>query len=44
MESDNAFNHTQFSAPDGQYGDSTFGQIISAASARQTQLAARITF
>lgn len=44
MESDNAFNHTQFSAPDGLYGDSTFGQIIAAANARQTQLGARITF
>jgi hypothetical protein len=44
MESDNAFNHTQFNAPDGTYGDATFGEITSAASARQTQLAARITF
>ncbi len=44
MESDNAFNHTQFGAPDGLYGDATFGQITSAASARQTQLAAKFSF
>jgi hypothetical protein len=44
MESDNAFNHTQFTNPDGQMGDTTFGQITSAANARQTQLAAKIVF
>ena len=44
MASSNAFNHTQFGAPDGTYGDSTFGEITTAASARQTQLAAKITF
>ena len=44
MESDNVFNHTQFLAPDGLYGDSTFGQITAAAAARQTQLAAKIVF
>ncbi len=44
MSSSNAFNHTQFGAVDGLYGDTTFGQITSAASARQTQLSARITF
>ena len=44
MSSSNAFNHTQFGAVDGLYGDTTFGQITSAAAARQTQLAARITF
>jgi hypothetical protein len=44
MESDNVFNHTQFSNPDGAVIDTTFGQITSAASARQTQLATKIVF
>jgi len=44
MESDNVFNHTQFSLPDGLFVDGTFGQITGAASARRTQLAAKITF
>lgn len=44
MESDNAFNHTQFGNPDGLYGDGTFGQITGAVQARHTQLAARIVF
>jgi hypothetical protein len=44
MESDNVFNHTQFANPTSTYGSSTFGQISSAAAARQTQLAARFTF
>jgi hypothetical protein len=44
MESDNVFNHTQFSNPVSQYGSGTFGQITSAAAARQTQLAAKIVF
>ena len=50
MESDNVFNHTQFNAPDGNYGDGapstggTFGQITGAAAGRQTQLAAKIYF
>jgi hypothetical protein len=29
LESYNVFNHTNFSEPDGNYGDSTFGQIES---------------
>jgi hypothetical protein len=44
MASQNAFNHTQLLAPDGLYGDATFGQITSAAGARVTQLVAKITF
>jgi len=44
MTSSNVFNHTQFGPVDGLYGDTTFGQITSAAAARQTQLAAKITF
>lgn len=44
MESDNVFNHTQFGNPTSTYGSGTFATIGSAANARQTQLAARITF
>jgi len=54
MESDNVFNHTQFANPGsttGSFNSSTqngfstaFGQITSAASARQTQLAAKFYF
>ena len=50
METDNVFNHTQFSLPDGDLADGTvsqggtFGQITSAAQGRQTQLAAKIYF
>jgi hypothetical protein len=51
MESDNVFNHTQFANPSGTWADTvptstttSFGQISSAAAARQTQLAAKIYF
>jgi hypothetical protein len=51
MESDNVFNHTQFSNPSSSFSDSvpgssttSFGQISSAATARQTQLAAKFYF
>jgi hypothetical protein len=44
MASANVFNHTQLGAPDGTYGDATFGQITSAAGARVTQLNAKINF
>jgi len=46
MESDNVFNHTQFNNPDGNYSHlgSTFGNVTSAAAARQSQLALRILF
>ena len=44
MESDNVFNHTQFNNPDGNYSDGTFGEITSAAAARQTQLAGKFYF
>jgi hypothetical protein len=44
MESDNVFNHTQFNNPVSTFGSGTFGQITSAAAARQTQLGAKIYF
>ena len=55
MESDNVFNHTQFSNPGSTVSNSfnsgtqggfpsSFGQITAGASARQTQLAAKIYF
>jgi hypothetical protein len=51
MESDNVFNHTQFSNPTSTWSDTvptlattSFGQISAAASARQTQLAVKIKF
>jgi hypothetical protein len=44
MESDNVFNHTQFNNPGSTFGGSTFGLITGAASARQTQLAAKVYF
>jgi hypothetical protein len=45
MESDNVFNHTNFSLPFTDYSAATtFGTISGAANARQTQLAAKIYF
>jgi hypothetical protein len=44
MESDNVFNHTQFSLPQGNITSSQFGNITGAAAGRQTQLAAKIYF
>ncbi|MGI4829711.1 MAG: carboxypeptidase regulatory-like domain-containing protein [Janthinobacterium lividum] len=44
LESDNAFNHTQFTNPTSTYGASTFGTITSAAAGRQTQLAGKFYF
>ena len=44
MESDNVFNHTQFSSPSGSFTSANFGLITSAAAGRQTQLAAKIYF
>jgi len=44
MESDNVFNHTQFSNPNSNFASGAFGQISSAAAGRQTQLAAKIYF
>jgi hypothetical protein len=51
MESDNVFNHTQFNNPASTFSDSvpkstttSFGQITSAAAARQTLIAAKIYF
>ena len=47
MESDNAFNHTQFSNPASTFADTlsaSFGQISAAAAARVTQLRAKIYF
>jgi hypothetical protein len=46
-ETFNAFNHTQFYGPaavDGQLEDPNFGQIVSAASPRLVQLAAKLVF
>jgi hypothetical protein len=44
MESDNAFNHTQFNNPTSGVTSGNLGLITSAASARQTQLAAKVYF
>ena len=44
LESDNVFNHTQFNLPDSNFADGTFGQILSARTARQTQLGVKIYF
>jgi hypothetical protein len=47
MEAFNAFNHTQFYGPaavDGQIEDPHFGNIVSAASPRLVQLAAKFSF
>jgi hypothetical protein len=45
MESDNVFNHTQFSNPTSTYGSGTFGRITGTQqAARQTQLAVKIYF
>ena len=44
MESDNVFNHTQFSNPTSTYGSSALGVVSSAAAGRQSQLAAKIYF
>ena len=44
MESDNVFNHTQFSNPTSNYASGNFGLITAAAAGRQTQLAGKIYF
>jgi hypothetical protein len=44
IESDNVFNHTQFSNPSGSFTSSNFGVITSAAPGRQSQLAAKFYF
>jgi hypothetical protein len=44
IESDNVFNHTQFSNPSGSFTSSNFGVITSAAAGRQSQLAAKFYF
>jgi len=45
METDNVFNHTQFSNPSSTFGSGTFGQISGVQNpARLTQLAAKIYF
>jgi hypothetical protein len=44
MESDNVFNHTQFLNPTANSSSGNFGLVTSAASGRQTQLAAKIYF
>jgi hypothetical protein len=43
----NVFNHAQFYGPqsvDGNYSDSTFGQVISATPPRLLQVAAKMVF
>ncbi len=44
MESDNVFNHTQFSNPTSTYGSSALGVVSGAAAGRQSQIAAKIYF
>jgi hypothetical protein len=44
LEAYNAFNHTQFGAPNGNIASSNFGRITSASPGRQVQLAAKIYF
>ena len=44
MESDNVFNHTQFSLPTSNITSGNFGVITGAQPARETQLAAKISF
>ncbi len=44
LESDNVFNHTQFSNPTSGVTSGSLGIISSAAAARQTQLAAKFYF
>jgi hypothetical protein len=44
MESDNVFNHTQFTNPTSSYTSGTFGQTGGTQSARLSQLAAKFYF
>jgi hypothetical protein len=44
IESDNVFNHTQFSNPSGSYTSANFGLITAAAAGRQSQLGAKFYF
>ncbi len=44
MESDNVFNHTQFSNPTSSFTSTNFGLITAAAAGRQTQLAVKFYF
>ncbi|MGB7130452.1 MAG: carboxypeptidase regulatory-like domain-containing protein [Candidatus Sulfotelmatobacter sp.] len=47
LEAFNAFNHAQFYGPaavDGEVNDPNFGQVVSAASPRLVQVAAKLTF
>jgi hypothetical protein len=39
----NVFNHVNFQAPDTNYGDSTFGQVVNTQAPRQVQLALTIS-
>lgn len=44
MESDNAFNHTQFTNPQTNYSSGTFGQVAGTQPARLSQLGAKFYF
>jgi hypothetical protein len=44
MESDNVFNHTQFTNPTSTFTSANLGQISSAAAGRQTQIAVKVYF
>jgi hypothetical protein len=44
IEGYNVFNHTNFSLPDGNIGDSTFGHITGSLAGRQIQLAGKFYF
>ncbi len=40
----NAFNHTNFEAPDSKFGTSNFGQIFGAKRAREIEIALKYSF
>ena len=44
VEAFNAFNHANFGVPDGNFQDSTFGQVLSAAAPRILELGAKYEF
>jgi hypothetical protein len=40
----NAWNHTEFENPDGNFSDSTFGQVLKTRDPRVMQLALKVMF